>query len=125
VVFAGRKVPIPRPRVRAKGAGELPLDSYRLFQQDGRRQRAVARKLIRQVSTREYAGAIDECLDGYGITKSSISRHCKVATAAELAQLCQCPTSPLNKSSGAKCAHPVCCSSRMPRSLPAVMGLWW
>jgi transposase-like protein len=89
VVFAGRKAPIPRPRLRAKGGGELPLESYRLFQQDGRMQRAVARKLIRQVSTRDYAGAIDECLDGYGINKSSVSRHWKAATAAELAQLCQ------------------------------------
>jgi len=71
VAFAGRKAPIPRPRLRAKGGGELPLESYRLFQQDGRRQRAVARKLIRQVSTRDYAGAIDECLEGYGINKSS------------------------------------------------------
>jgi len=94
VVFHGRKVPLQRPRLRGKAAGEAALQSYRLFQQDGRMQRAVARKLIRQVSTRNYAGAIDDCLEGYGIGKSSVSRHWKIATAAELEKLCQRPVPP-------------------------------
>lgn len=94
VVFHGRKVPIARPRLRDKAAGEATLRSYRLFQQDGRMQRAVARKLIRQVSTRNYAGAIDDCLAGYGIGKSSVSQHWKIATAAELEKLCQRPVAP-------------------------------
>jgi putative transposase len=95
VIFHGRKVPISRPRLRDKGADrEAALESYRLFQQDGRMQRAVARKLIRQVSTRNYAGAIDDCLEGYGIGKSSVSRHWKIATAAELEKLCQRPVPP-------------------------------
>ena len=89
VVFHGRKVPVERPRLRQKGGGEAALASYQLFQQDGRMQRAVARKLLRQVSTRNYAGAIDDCLEGYGVTKSSVSRHWQVATAAELEKLCQ------------------------------------
>ena len=91
VVFQGRKVPVQRPRLRQKDGGEAALESYQLFQQDGRMQRAVARKLLRQVSTRNYAGAIDDCLEGYGVTKSSVSRHWKVATAAELETLCQRP----------------------------------
>jgi transposase-like protein len=94
VIFHGRKVPIQRPRLRDKAAGEAPLQSYQLFQQDGRMQRAVARKLIRQVSTRNYAGAIDDCLEGYGIGKSSVSRHWKIATAVELEKLCQRPVPP-------------------------------
>jgi transposase-like protein len=91
VVFHGRKVPIRRPRLRHKGGGEAALESYGLFQQDGRMQRAVARKLIRQVSTRNYAGALEDCLEGYGIHKSSVSRQWKAATAAELEKLCQRP----------------------------------
>ena len=60
IIFHGRKVPITRPRLRDKNANqEAALQSYGLFQQDGRMQQAVARKLIRQVSTRNYAGAID------------------------------------------------------------------
>ena len=89
VVFHGRKVPLRRPRLREKAAGEASLESYQLFQQDGRMQRAVARKLLRQVSTRNYAGAIDDCAKGYGIGKSSVSRHWKMATATELQKLCQ------------------------------------
>jgi transposase-like protein len=91
VVFHGRKVGLQRPRLRRKGAGEVPLESYQFFQQDGRMQRAVARQLLRQVSTRNYAGAIDDCLEGYGVEKSSVSRHWKIATAAELEKLCQRP----------------------------------
>jgi putative transposase len=91
VIFAGRKVSINKPRLRAKGGGELALKSYQAFQQDGRMQRAVARKLTHQVSTRNYAAAIDDCLAGYGIDKSSVSRQWKAVTAAELQKLLQRP----------------------------------
>jgi len=91
VVFAGRKVSIAKPRLRAKAGKELRLKSYEAFQQDGRMQRAVARKLTHQVSTRNYAAAIDDCLEGYGIDKSSVSRQWKVATTAELQKLVQRP----------------------------------
>lgn len=91
VIFAGRKVSIDKPRLRAKGGSELTLKSYQAFQQNGRMQRAVARQLTHQVSTRNYAAAIDDCLSGYGIDKSSVSRQWKAATAAELQKLCQRP----------------------------------
>ncbi len=91
VVYAGRKVHVPKPRVRQKGAGEVVLRSYEAFQQDGRLQRAVARQLKHQVSTRNYAQAIDDCLAGYGINKSSVSRQWQAATALELRTLCQRP----------------------------------
>lgn len=89
VVYAGRKVNIEKPRLRAKGGGELTLESYEAFKQDGRMQRAVSRKLMHQVSTRNYSAAIDDCLEGYGVDKSSVSRQWKVATSAELQKLCQ------------------------------------
>ena len=91
VVFHGRKIPIQKPRLREKGGPEVGLESYRAFQQDGRLQRAVSRKLLRQVSTRNYAGALDDFLEGYGIQRSSVSRHWKAATEAELQALCQRP----------------------------------
>jgi hypothetical protein len=64
VAYGGRKVSIAKPRLRQKEGPELPLKSYRAFQQDGRMQRAVARQLTHQVSTRNYAAAIDDCLEG-------------------------------------------------------------
>jgi len=91
VVFAGRKVQIQKPRVRQKAGEEIRLRTYEAFQQNGRMQRAVARKLKHQVSTRDYAQAIDDCLEGYGIDKSSVSRQWKAATMEELRTLCQRP----------------------------------
>lgn len=91
VVFAGRKVNIQKPRVRAKGGGELTLETYKAFQQKGKMQGAVKRQLLHQVSTRNYRASIDTCLEGYGIDKSSVSRHWKEATAAEVQKLQQRP----------------------------------
>ena len=91
IVYAGRKVAVKRPRVRSKNNQEVPLKSYQAFQSEGRMQKAVAKKVIRQCSTRNYEGALDDCLDGYGIKRSSVSRHFKVTTAAELKELLERP----------------------------------
>lgn len=48
VVYAGRKVQIQKPRARRKGGEEIALRTYEAFQQNGRMQRAVARKLKHQ-----------------------------------------------------------------------------
>jgi len=94
VVFAGRKVPIERPRLRSKERQEVPLKSYACFQSDGRLQRAVARKLIRQCSTRNYEGALEDCVQGYGIKRSSVSRHFKATSTVELKELLERPVPP-------------------------------
>jgi len=91
VIYAGRKVRLERPRLRSREDQEVPLDSYQAFQKDGKLQQAVARQLTRQCSTRNYEGAIDSCLKGYGIKRSSVSRHWKAATAKELEALMQRP----------------------------------
>jgi transposase-like protein len=94
IVYGGRKVAVQRPRMRNKDNQEVALKSYQAFQSDGRMQRAVARKLMRQCSSRNYEGALEECLDGYGIKRSSVSRHFKVTTAAELKELLERPVPP-------------------------------
>lgn len=94
VMYAGRKVHLERPRLRSLGQEEIPLTSYQNFQKDGKLQQAVARQLTRQCSTRNYEGAIEDCLKGYGIKRSSVSRHWKVATAQELEKLTQRPIPP-------------------------------
>jgi putative transposase len=91
VIFGGRKVPFQRPRVRSREDKEVELASYKAFQQKGKMQQAVARQLMRQCSSRDYQGAIESCLKGYGIKRSSVSRHWKAATAKELKQLLQRP----------------------------------
>ncbi len=86
VVYAGRKVALQRPRLR-RDDQEVSLASYQAFQKNGKLQQAVARQLTRQCSTRDYEGAIEQCLKGYGIKRSSVSRHWQAATTQELQQL--------------------------------------
>ena len=65
VLYGGRKVTLERPRARTADQRELQLKSYRAFQHNGKMQQAVARQLTRQCSTRNYEGALDECIKGY------------------------------------------------------------
>ena len=85
-IIAGQKVAIQRPRLRGP-KGEVPLTRYETFRQEGRMQRAVAGKVMRRVSMRDYEGAIETFGAGYGIRKSSVSRHWVAASTAELAKL--------------------------------------
>lgn len=91
VIFGGRKVQLERPRLRSREDKEVGLDSYAAFQENGKMQQAVERQLIRQCSTRDYEGAIESCIKGYGIKRSSVSRHWKIATAKQLQELLQRP----------------------------------
>jgi putative transposase len=87
VVFAGRKVPMRRPRVRAVDGKEVALQRYGMFQDDSRMRESVVGRVLRRVSMRDYAGVVDDICDGYGVEKSSVSRHWKAATVGELAAL--------------------------------------
>ncbi len=89
VVFGGQKIPLQRPRVRTRTGEEVELDSYRRLQQDGRMQRAVAERVVCGLSTRKYRRAVQSVLSGYGIRKSSVSRHFVRATANQLRELCE------------------------------------
>ena len=89
VVFAGQKMALERPRVRTRTGEEVELETYRRFQQDGRMQRAVAERIVCGLSTRKYRRAVQAVLDGYGIEKSSVSRHFVRASAQQLQQLCE------------------------------------
>lgn len=87
ILYGGCKTPFTRPRLRTTEGKEVHLKTYRAFQQDGKRQRAVARQLVRHCSSRDYAGATDALLNGYGISKSSVSRQWKAATQTQLKEL--------------------------------------
>jgi transposase-like protein len=88
IVFGGRKIAMQRPRVRkVSESEEVPLETYGLFQSDERVQDDVSRRVLRGVSARNYEGVIDDICIGYGIRRSSVSRHWKAATEKELARL--------------------------------------
>lgn len=89
VVLAGKKVPVVKPRVRTMAGCEVNLRSYQQFQSAPRRQASVYRKLVNGISTRKYAQAIDDFTEGYGISKSAVSRELKEATRGALQKLCE------------------------------------
>jgi transposase-like protein len=89
VIFAGRKVGIEKPRLRSRDGQELPLSRYQAFSNPRRLEQSVSQKILRRVSSRDYAGALDNLCDGYGIQKSSVSRKYKAASALRLEQLMQ------------------------------------
>ena len=91
VVVDGRKVSTKRPRLRSRENKEVPLASYKAFQSKPKMESVVTRLMARQCSTRNYEGAINAHLKGYGIKRSSISRHWKASTAQELKRLCERP----------------------------------
>jgi len=89
VVLAGKKVKMTKPRVRDKTGHEVPLSSYEQFQSPPRRQASICGKLIHGLSTRKYEKAIDAFTEGYGISKSAVSRELVVATKGSLQKLCE------------------------------------
>jgi transposase-like protein len=96
VVFAGRKVPLARPRLRSRDGHEVPLERYELFRGDGRLQRAVTPRVLAGVAMRDYEGTLDAVCDGYGVQRSSVSRHWKAVSAARLREFLERPLGTLD-----------------------------
>jgi len=89
VIFAGRKVPLERPRVRTREGQEVEIESYSQLQQDGKMQRAVREGVVAGLSTRNYRRAVESVVEGYGIAKSSVSRQFVAASGNQLRALCE------------------------------------
>src|SRR5437870_3917452 len=66
VVLGGQKVPIRRPRLRQQGR-EVALESYDWLRGSGRLQQAVHGQVVRGVSTRNYAGALEDTGRSWGL----------------------------------------------------------
>jgi putative transposase len=75
----GQKINVQRPRVTKKTATgrrqEVELKTYKKFSQPDAMNKAVMAKMIAGVSTRDYAGTVDEIIDGHGISRSAVSRR--------------------------------------------------
>ena len=86
VTFAGKKVPFLRPRLRGAEGQEVQLERFKLFQRGSAMEEAVAKEVICGVSMRDYEKAVDGFSEGYGIRKSSVSRHWKAVSRTRLAE---------------------------------------
>ncbi len=91
VTMCGQKMSIDKPRVRRVGVrragGEVDLETYELLQRSDAMPEAALRRLVRGVSCRDYEAVIDKACEGYGVTKSSVSRHFVRATTDRLKEL--------------------------------------
>lgn len=75
----GQKVNSDRPRVtrKKKGGGrqEVELKTYKNFSKPDAMNEAIMAKMVAGVSTRDYAGTVEQILDGHGISRSAVSRR--------------------------------------------------
>lgn len=84
VYYDGQKVLIDRPRLRGKDNKEIQLNTYKAFQNPGKMKQTVMKQMVLGISSRNYEEAIESFISGYGIKKSSISRHFVKATAEQM-----------------------------------------
>ncbi len=84
VYFDKQKVVIERPRLRGKDNREIPLSTYEAFRDPKGMRRHVMKNLVLGISSRNYKEAVESVVKGYGIKKSSVSRHFVEATAEQM-----------------------------------------
>lgn len=86
VCLKERKLGVSKPRLRAKGGGEVPIPAYKAMQ-DGRLGRRMLDVLMRGISTRQYERVLPEMADTCGVSKSNVSREAGEAGEAALQEL--------------------------------------
>ena len=87
LVLGGRKVTLPKPRVRSIEGREVPLPMWEHMRLEDPLQRRVAEQIVLGVSSRKYAKSLEPLPDGIeseGVSRSSVSRHFVARTQKEL-----------------------------------------
>jgi len=84
IYYNAQKVLIDRPRLRWKDNKEIQLSTYKAFQNPKRMKQTVMKQMVLGISSRNYEEAIESFIKGYGIKKSSISRHFVKATSEQM-----------------------------------------
>jgi len=92
VIWAGKKIPLKHPRVRTKdGSKEMPLKTYQAFQDESGLDKRIGERILLGLSGSDYEQAINDFREGYGLKKSSISRHFVRVTKKKLEELMERP----------------------------------
>lgn len=85
VYYDKQKVLIERPRLRSvDGKEEIGLKTYKALRNPKSMKDSVTRNLVLGISSRNYEEAVESFTRGYGIKKSSVSRHFVKATAEQV-----------------------------------------
>ena len=86
VILGGQKVAIRRPRVRSAEGEECELDVYSKLQSEHAMPHAALTRMVRGVSCRDYATVVETARAGFGVKKSSVSKHFIKASSEQLAE---------------------------------------
>ena len=81
VYYDKQKVLIDRPRLRGNNNKEIPLTTFEAFRDPKGIRSSVMKNMVLGISSRNYEEAVEGFVKGYGIKKSSVSRHFVKATA--------------------------------------------
>jgi len=84
VYYDRQKVLIERPRLRGKDNKEIPLTTYGALKNPKGMRGSVLKHMVLGISSRHYEEAVESMMKGYGIKKSSVSRHFVQATAEQM-----------------------------------------
>ncbi len=84
VYYDKQEVIIDRPRLRGKNNKEIPLATYEAFRDPKGMKESVLKNMVLGISSRNYEEAVSGFIKGYGIKKSSVSRHFVKATAEQM-----------------------------------------
>lgn len=84
VYYDKQKVLIDRPRLRGKNNKEIPLTTFEAFRDPKGIRSSVMKNMVLGISSRNYEEAVEGFVKGYGIKKSSVSRHFVKATAQQM-----------------------------------------
>ena len=84
VYYDKQKMLIDRPRLRGKSNKEIPLATFQAFRDPRGMRNSVMKNMVLGISSRNYEEAVEGFVKGYGIKKSSVSRHFVKATADQM-----------------------------------------
>lgn len=84
VYYDRQKVLIDRPRLRGKDNKEISLATYKALKNPTGMRGTVLKNMVLGISSRNYEEAVEGVMKGYGIRKSSVSRHFVQATAEQM-----------------------------------------
>lgn len=84
IYYDRQKVLIDRPRLRGKDNKEIQLSTYKAFKDTKKMKQSVMKQMVLGISSRNYEEAVESFVKGYGIKKSSISRHFVKATSEQM-----------------------------------------
>jgi len=82
--YDNQKVLIERPRLRGTDNKEIPLATFRAFRNPRGIRNSIIKNMVLGISSRNYEETVEGFVKGYGIKKSSVSRHFVKATAEQM-----------------------------------------